>query len=171
MYPTQTSKKRPCCLCSRSAGARSIQGPCQRLVTRNWPGSIGYAGAVPTRSTSQVANRIRAPSPSCVRGAGIGVRPRASSAPAGGVVAGLRARAPWVHTDFRSGGSGGVTGHGQGFFYRPPGPNRRPPVPVYRTGWTGYRLKPVKLKFEFKTHSYTGFEHLTGRLDRFTGPV
>ena len=110
----ETSKKRPCCLCSRSAGARSIQGPCQRLVARNWPGSIGYAGAVPTRSTRQVANRIRAPSPSCVRGAGIGVRPRASSAPAGVVVAGLRARAPWVHTDFRSGGSGGVTGHGPG---------------------------------------------------------
>ena len=48
MYPIQTSKKRPCCLCSRSAGARSIQGPCRRLVTRN-------AGAVPTRSTSKVA--------------------------------------------------------------------------------------------------------------------
>ena len=59
----------------------------------------------------------------------------------------------------------------QGFFIRPPGPNRRPPVPVYQTGWTGYRLKPVKLKFEFKTRSYTGFEHLTGRLDRFTGPI
>ena len=57
----------------------------------------------------------------------------------------------------------------QGFFIRPPGPNRRPPVPVYQTGWTGYQLKPVKLKFEFKTRSYTGFEHLTGRLDRFTG--
>ena len=56
--------------------------------------------------------------------------------------------------------------HTQGFFIRPPGPNRRPPVPVYRTGWTGYRLKPVKLKFEFKTRSYTGFEHLTGRFDR-----
>ena len=61
-----------------------------------------------------------------------------------------------------------VTCH-QGFFIRPSGPNRRPPVPVYRTGWTGYRLKLVKLKFEFKTRSYTGFEHLTGRLDRFTG--
>ena len=58
----------------------------------------------------------------------------------------------------------------QGFFYRP-GANRWPPVPVYRTGWTGYRLKPVKLKFEFKTRSYTGYERLTGRLDRFTGPV
>ena len=57
----------------------------------------------------------------------------------------------------------------QGFFSRPVDPNRRPPVPVYRTGWTGYRLKPAKLKFEFKTRSYTGFEHLTGRLDRFTG--
>ena len=60
---------------------------------------------------------------------------------------------------------------GPGIFLPTAGPNRRPPVPVYRTGWTGYRLKPVKLKFEFKTHSYTGFEHLTGRLDRFTGPV
>ena len=61
----------------------------------------------------QGCNRIRAPSPSGVGGAGT-VRPRALSAPAGGVVAGLRARAPWVHTDFRSGGSGGVTGHGPG---------------------------------------------------------
>ena len=67
-------------------------------------------------------------------------------------------------------GEGRLTsGLRQGFFIRPPGPNRRPPVPVYRIGWTGYRLKPVKLKFEFKTRSYTGFEHLTGRLDRFTG--
>ena len=27
----------------------------------------------------------------------------------------------------------------QGFFIRPIPPNRRPPVPVNRTGWTGYR--------------------------------
>ena len=67
--------------------------------------------------------------------------------------------------------AGAVPCREQGFFIRPPGPNRWPPVPVYRTGWTGYQLKPVKLKFEFKTRSYTGFEHLTDRLDRFTGPV
>ena len=51
----ETSKKRPCCLCSRSAGARSIQGPCQRLVARNWPGSIGYAGAVCLRERDRPA--------------------------------------------------------------------------------------------------------------------
>ena len=76
-----------------------------------------------------------------------------------------------IHATFLLNVTGNFIGSEQGFFYRPPGPNRRPPVPVYRTGWTVYRLKPVELKFEFKTHSYTGFEHLTGRLDRFTGPV
>ena len=59
----------------------------------------------------------------------------------------------------------------QGFFYRPLSTNRRRPVPANRSGLTGYRKKHVKLKFEFKTRSYTGFERLTGRLDRFNGPV
>ena len=62
-------------------------------------------------------------------------------------------------------------GRDQGFFYRPFRSNRRCAVPANRSGLNGYRKKPVKLKFEFKTRSYTGFEHLTGRLDRFTGPV
>ena len=34
-------------------------------------------------------------------------------------------------------------GLGSGFFSRPVSGNRRPPVPVYRTGWTGlYRTNP-----------------------------
>ena len=36
----------------------------------------------------------------------------------------------------------------QGFFSRPVNPNRRPPVPVYRTGWTGNWWKPVEFKFK-----------------------
>ena len=57
----------------------------------------------------------------------------------------------------------------QGFFSRPVDPNRRPPVPVYRTSWTGNRFIPAKLKFEFKWRSSTGSYWYTGRLDRYTG--
>jgi len=60
---------------------------------------------------------------------------------------------------------------GRDFFYRPFRSNRQRPVPANRSGLIGYRKKPVKLKFEFKIHSYTGFERLTVRLDWFTGPV
>ena len=38
----------------------------------------------------------------------------------------------------------------QGFFSRPVNPNRRPPVPVYRTDLTGNRWKPVEFKYKFK---------------------
>ena len=38
----------------------------------------------------------------------------------------------------------------QGFISRPVTGNRRAPVPVYRTGLTGYRSEPDKRKFEFK---------------------
>ena len=57
----------------------------------------------------------------------------------------------------------------QGFFSRPVDPNRRPPVPVYRTGWTGNRFIPVKFKIEFKFPRRSGSNRYTGRLDRFTG--
>ena len=49
----------------------------------------------------------------------------------------------------------------QGFVYRPDRPNRRGPVPVYRS-------VPVEFKFEFKKLSSTGSYRYTGRLDRFT---
>jgi hypothetical protein len=59
------------------------------------------------------------------------------------------------------------------FFFRPVYPNRRPPVPVYRTGLTSYREKPVKFKFEFKklssTGSYRYTDRFTGRFDWFIG--
>jgi hypothetical protein len=103
MHPPQTNKKRPCCLCSRG---RSIHGPCQNSKARNeelaWNDRICW-DRVPTRSTSLVALEFgrRRRLASAARAL------RASSAPAAGVVvAGLRARAPWVHTDFRSGGLG-----------------------------------------------------------------
>ena len=57
----------------------------------------------------------------------------------------------------------------KGFFTRPVDPNRRPPVPVYRTGWTGNRFIPDKRKFEFKFPRCSGSNRYTGRLDRFTG--
>ena len=38
------------------------------------------------------------------------------------------------------------TTHGQGFFYRPVGQNRRPPVAVNRTGLTGYRKKTGQIQ-------------------------
>ena len=39
---------------------------------------------------------------------------------------------------------------GQGFISRPVTGNRRAPVPVYRTGLTGYRSEPVEFKSKFK---------------------
>ena len=59
--------------------------------------------------------------------------------------------------------------HNQGFIYRPDRPNRRGPVPVYRSGLAGNRSVPVEFKFEFKKLSLTGSYRYTGRLDRFTG--
>ena len=38
----------------------------------------------------------------------------------------------------------------QGFISQPVSGNRRAPVPVYRTGLTGYRSEPVEFKFKFK---------------------
>ena len=38
----------------------------------------------------------------------------------------------------------------QGFISQPVSGNRRAPVPVYRTGLTGYRWKPVEFKSKFK---------------------
>ena len=43
------------------------------------------------------------------------------------------------------------------------------PVAVYRSGLTGYRLKPVKFKIKFKIACSTGSDRLTDRFDRFTG--
>ena len=57
----------------------------------------------------------------------------------------------------------------QGFIYRPDRPNRRGPVPVYRSGLAGNRSVPVKFKFELKKLSSTGSYRYTGRLDWFTG--
>ena len=57
----------------------------------------------------------------------------------------------------------------QGLTYRPVRPNRRSPVPVYRSGLAGNRSEPVKFKFEFKSRRAIGSDRLTGRLDRFTG--
>ena len=37
------------------------------------------------------------------------------------------------------------------FFYRPVGPNHRPPIPVNRTGLIGNQLKPDKFKFQIQT--------------------
>jgi hypothetical protein len=51
----------------------------------------------------------------------------------------------------------------QGFFYRQFGPNHRPPVPVNRTGLTGYRKKLAKFKFQTKNGSSTGFHRLADR--------
>ena len=57
----------------------------------------------------------------------------------------------------------------QGSPSRPARPNRRTPVPVYRSGLAGYRSEPVKFKFEFKLPSSTGSYRYTGRFDRYTG--
>ena len=56
----------------------------------------------------------------------------------------------------------------QGSRYRLVRPNRRGPVPVYRSSLAGNRSVPVKFKFEFKFHSSTGSYRYTGRFDRFT---
>ena len=57
----------------------------------------------------------------------------------------------------------------QGFIYPSDRPNRRGPVPVYRSGLAGNRSVPVEFKFELKKLSSTGSYRYTGRLDRFTG--
>ena len=57
----------------------------------------------------------------------------------------------------------------QGLTYRPVQPNRRSPVPVYRSGLAGNRSEPIKFKFEFKSCRAIGSDRLTGRLDQFTG--
>ena len=57
--------------------------------------------------------------------------------------------------------------HKQGFIYQPDRPNRRGPVPVYRSGLAGNRSVPVELKFEFKKLSSTSSYQYTGRFDRF----
>ena len=54
-----------------------------------------------------------------------------------------------------------------GFFSRPVEPNRRPPVPVYRTGLTGNRWKSVEFKSKFKNSRANGSDRFTGRFDRF----
>jgi hypothetical protein len=56
-----------------------------------------------------------------------------------------------------------------GFYSRPVTGNRGSPVPVYRTGLTGYRSEQVEFKFEFKKRSSTGSYRYTGRFDWFTG--
>ena len=40
----------------------------------------------------------------------------------------------------------------QGFFYRPVGQNRRPPVAINRTGLIGYRKNRTNSKSKLKTH-------------------
>jgi len=55
-----------------------------------------------------------------------------------------------------------------GFFYRPVGQNRHPPVAVNRTG---YWKKPAKFKIQTKNSCSTGFYRLADRFDWFTGPV
>jgi len=57
----------------------------------------------------------------------------------------------------------------QGSRIRPVTGNRRPPVPVYRSGLAGYRSEPVEFKFEFKLPRSTGSDRYAGRLDRYTG--
>ena len=57
---------------------------------------------------------------------------------------------------------------GQGLRIRLVRSNRRTPVPVYRTGLTGNRSKPVGFKFEFKSSSATGLDRFAGRFDLFT---
>ena len=63
----------------------------------------------------------------------------------------------------------GIGCHKQGFFSQPDTPNRSTPVPVKRTGLTGYRQKPVKFKFEFKKLSSTGSYRYTGLPAGLTG--
>ena len=62
-----------------------------------------------------------------------------------------------------------LAGYRQGFIYRPDRPNRRGPVPVYRSGLAGNRSVPVEFKFKFKIRSSTSSYRYTGRLDQYTG--
>jgi len=57
----------------------------------------------------------------------------------------------------------------EGLQIRPVQSNRRAPIPVYRTGLTGNRSKPVGFKFEFEIPSATGLDQYTGQFDRYTG--
>ena len=57
----------------------------------------------------------------------------------------------------------------QGFFSQSVSGNRRPPVPVYRTGWTGNRLNSNPNSNKFKNSHATGSDWFTGRFDQFTG--
>jgi hypothetical protein len=72
---------------------------------------------------------------------------------------------PWLAADQLS----PATTPTQGLQIRPVRSNRRAPVPVYRTGLTGNRSKPVGFKFEFKSPSATSFDWFTDRFDQFTG--
>ena len=71
---------------------------------------------------------------------------------------------PWLAADQLS----PATTPTQGSQIRPVRSNQRAPVPVYRTGLTGNRSKPVGFKFEFKIPSATGLDRYTSRFDRFT---
>ena len=71
----------------------------------------------------------------------------------------------------RTGLTGNRSSCTQGFFFRQVDTNRRPPVPVYRTSWTGNRLKPDKLKIEFKWSRWNGRNRLAGQFGGQTGPV
>ena len=53
----------------------------------------------------------------------------------------------------------------QGFIYRPDRPNRRGPVPVYRSGLARNRSVLVEFKFELKKLSSTGSYRYTGRFE------
>ena len=57
------------------------------------------------------------------------------------------------------------------FIYRPDRPNRRGPVPVYRSGLAGNRSEPFEVKFEFKNLSSTVLYRYTGRFGRYTGDL
>ena len=54
---------------------------------------------------------------------------------------------------------------GEGLIYRPDRPNRRGPVPVYRSDLAGNRSVPVEVKFEFKILCANGSYRYTGRFD------
>ena len=81
----------------------------------------------------------------------------------------VRHRLPWPRATSPTPITRRPPHHCQGFIYRPDRPNRRGPVPVYRSGLAGNRSVPVEFKFEFKKLSSTGSYWYTGRLDRFTG--
>jgi hypothetical protein len=57
----------------------------------------------------------------------------------------------------------------QGFTYRTGGPNRRPPVTVYRSVSRGNRRLPSKFKFSNRTPSQSVIDRFTVRLGSVTG--